>query len=39
MSARVVELDLETGVYTRVAFEQELAFAVRVARRAEQPCR
>ena len=38
MSARVIELDLETGVYTRVAFERELAFAVQVARRAAQPC-
>src|SRR6185295_5134110 len=38
MSARVVELDLETGVYTRGAFERELAFAVHVARRAAQPC-
>ena len=38
MSARVVELDLETGVYTRGAFERELAFAVQVARRAAQPC-
>ena len=26
MSARVAELDLETGVYTRQAFERELAF-------------
>ena len=38
MSARVVELDLETGVYTRRAFEREIAFAVQVARRAAQPC-
>jgi diguanylate cyclase (GGDEF)-like protein len=38
VSARVVELDLETGVFTRQAFERELAFAVRVARRAAQPC-
>jgi diguanylate cyclase (GGDEF)-like protein len=38
MSARVVELDLGTGVYTRGAFERELAFAVQVARRAAQPC-
>ena len=38
MSAQVVELDLETGVYTRGAFERELAFAVQVARRAAQPC-
>ncbi|HZJ53752.1 MAG TPA: GGDEF domain-containing protein [Myxococcaceae bacterium] len=38
MSARVVELDLETGVYTRGAFERELDFAVQVARRAAQPC-
>ena len=38
MSARVVELDLETGVYTRQAFEREVAFAVQVARRAAQPC-
>ena len=38
MSARLAELDLETGVYTRGAFERELAFAVQVARRAAQPC-
>jgi diguanylate cyclase (GGDEF)-like protein len=38
MSARVAELDLETGVYTRHAFERELDFAVQVARRAAQPC-
>ncbi|HTS80885.1 MAG TPA: GGDEF domain-containing protein [Myxococcaceae bacterium] len=38
MSARVIELDLETGVYTRAAFEREVAFAVHVARRADQPC-
>jgi diguanylate cyclase (GGDEF)-like protein len=38
MTARVVELDLETGAYTRNAFERELDFAVQVARRAAQPC-
>ena len=38
MSARVAELDLETGTWTRAAFEQQVASAVHVARRAAQPC-
>jgi len=38
MTARIAELDLATGVYTRQAFEREVAFAVQVARRAAQPC-
>src|SRR5262249_11295438 len=38
MSASVAELDLETGTWTRAAFEQQVASAVHVARRAAQPC-
>ena len=38
MSATVAELDLETGTWTRPAFEREVASAVHVARRAAQPC-
>lgn len=38
MSATVAQLDLETGTWTRAAFEEQLATAVHVARRAAQPC-
>jgi diguanylate cyclase (GGDEF)-like protein len=38
MSATVAELDLETGTWTRGAFEKLVASMVHVARRAAQPC-
>jgi diguanylate cyclase (GGDEF)-like protein len=38
VSAEVAELDLATGTWTRAAFENQVAGAVRVARRSVQPC-